>query len=196
MLYRHPTDKVIGGVCGGVAEFLGWNPVLVRVLWAGGTLFSWGGGMLVYLLLALFLPVGTHRSGQRASAGPHLEPARGDLDSWPADGGGALWLLANLGILPGLWGVLWALVAVVFWPAVLDRSGLSAFACQQPARPGFGESPAWRGRCATPGRLAAPAARPCLCGAAEPTACSPASAAASANRWGLTPTCCACCGSR
>ena len=32
MLYRHPTDKVIGGVCGGIAEYFGWDPVLVRVL--------------------------------------------------------------------------------------------------------------------------------------------------------------------
>lgn len=123
MLYRHPTDKVIGGVCGGVAEFLGWNPVLVRVFWAGGTLFSWGGGVLVYLLLALFLPVGTHRSGQLHP--PVLTLSQRGV-TWTAGllmGGGALWLLANLGILPGLWGVLWALVAMVFWPAVLIGAG-------------------------------------------------------------------------
>ena len=123
MLYRHSTDKLIGGVCGGVAEFLGWNPVLVRVFWAGGTLFSGGGGVLVYLLLALFLPVGTHRSGQLRP--PVLILSQRGV-TWTAGllmGGGALWLLANLGILPGLWGALWALVAVVFWPAVLIGAG-------------------------------------------------------------------------
>ena len=43
-LYRHPTDKLVGGVCGGFAEYLGWDPVLVRILWLVATVATGGGG--------------------------------------------------------------------------------------------------------------------------------------------------------
>ncbi|MFO7632847.1 MAG: PspC domain-containing protein [Caldilinea sp.] len=123
MLYRHPTDKVIGGVCGGIAEYFGWDPVLVRVLWVVATFASWGGGLLAYLLLAVFLPTGNNTVGQLRP--PALELSQKGV-TWTAGilmGLGVLWLLANLGILPGLWGAFWTIVAVLFWPAVLIGAG-------------------------------------------------------------------------
>jgi len=123
MLYRHPTDKVIGGVCGGIAEYFGWDPVLVRVLWVVATFATWGGGFLAYILLAIFLPTGNNQVGQLRP--PALELSQKGV-TWAAGilmGLGALWLLANLGILPGLWGAFWTIVAVLFWPAVLIGAG-------------------------------------------------------------------------
>ena len=81
MLYRHPSDKLVGGVCGGIAEYLGWNPVLVRVGWVVATFATWGGGVLAYILLALFLPVGTNTVGQIKP--PALELSQKGM-SWAA----------------------------------------------------------------------------------------------------------------
>lgn len=123
MLYRHPTDKVIGGVCGGIAEYFGWDPVLVRVLWVVATFATWGGGFLAYILLAIFLPTGDNNVGQLRP--PALELNQKGV-TWAAGilmGLGALWLLANLGILPGLWGAFWTIVAILFWPVVLIGAG-------------------------------------------------------------------------
>ena len=123
MLYRSPSDKIIGGVCGGVAEYLGINPVLVRVIWIVATFATWGGGFLAYLMLALFLPVGDNRMGQVAP--PALQLSQKGI-TWAAGilmGLGAFWLLANVGILPGLWGTFWTIVGVVFWPALLIGAG-------------------------------------------------------------------------
>lgn len=123
MLYRHPTDKVIGGVCGGIAEYFGWDPVLVRVLWVVATFATWGGGFLAYVLLAVFLPTGDNKVGQLRP--PALELSQQGV-TWAAGilmALGGLWLLANLGILPGLWGAFWTIVAVLFWPAVLIGAG-------------------------------------------------------------------------
>lgn len=123
MLYRHPTDKVIGGVCGGIAEYFGWDPVLVRVLWVVATFATWGGGFLAYILLAIFLPTGDNKVGQLRP--PALELSQQGV-TWAAGllmALGGLWLLANLGILPGLWGAFWTIVAVLFWPAVLIGAG-------------------------------------------------------------------------
>jgi phage shock protein C len=123
MLYRSPSDKIIGGVCGGVAEYLGINPVLVRVIWIVATFATWGGGFLAYLLLALFLPVGDNRMGQVAP--PALQLSQQGI-TWAAGilmGLGAFWLLANVGILPGLWSTFWTVVGVLFWPALLIGAG-------------------------------------------------------------------------
>ena len=123
MLYRHPSDKLVGGVCGGIAEYLGWNPVLVRVAWVVATFATWGGGVLAYILLALFLPVGTNTVGQIKP--PALELSQKGM-SWAAGlliGLGGLWLLANLGILPGMWRGFWGLIGILFWPALLIGAG-------------------------------------------------------------------------
>jgi len=123
MLYRSPTDKILGGVCGGIAEYLGINPVLVRVIWIVATFATWGGGFLAYLMLALFLPVGDNRMGQVAP--PALQLSQQGV-TWAAGilmGLGAFWLLANVGILPGLWHTFWTVVGVLFWPALLIGAG-------------------------------------------------------------------------
>ena len=123
MLYRSPADKLIGGVCGGIAEYLSWNPVLVRVLWVAATLATWGGGFLAYILLAMFLPTGTNRTGQLRAPAVALSQKGVTWAAALLMGLGSLWLLANLGILPGLWRGFWTLVAVLFWPALLIGAG-------------------------------------------------------------------------
>lgn len=50
-------NQVIAGVCGGIAEFLGWRPDGVRALWVVATILSAGiGGVVVYVVLAVVLP--------------------------------------------------------------------------------------------------------------------------------------------
>lgn len=54
-LYRSRRNRVIAGVCGGIAEYLGWSPTRVRVL----TLLSFllpGTQVVIYLLLWIFVP--------------------------------------------------------------------------------------------------------------------------------------------
>lgn len=50
-------DKVLLGVCGGIAEFLGWSKTTVRILWVLLTLS--GLGFLAYPILGLFMPSAT-----------------------------------------------------------------------------------------------------------------------------------------
>lgn len=56
-LVRSRHHKVIAGVCGGIAESLGWNPTMVRVLYVIVSVASAGfPGILVYLLLWFLMP--------------------------------------------------------------------------------------------------------------------------------------------
>ena len=49
------NEKVLFGVCGGVAKFLGLDITLVRILWAAA-FFLGGAGLLFYVILAIIMP--------------------------------------------------------------------------------------------------------------------------------------------
>jgi phage shock protein C len=56
-LRRSRRHRMIAGVCGGIAEWLGWDPTLVRVLYVVGSIVSAAfPGLLVYLLLWIIVP--------------------------------------------------------------------------------------------------------------------------------------------
>ncbi|WP_420124597.1 PspC domain-containing protein [Nakamurella sp.] len=49
------SDKMIGGVCGGIAAYFGIDPTLVRILAVVLALVA-GGGILAYLLAWIIMP--------------------------------------------------------------------------------------------------------------------------------------------
>ncbi len=56
-LLRSRNDKVIAGVCGGIARSLGWSSDLVRVLYVLVSVLSAAfPGLLIYLVLWLVMP--------------------------------------------------------------------------------------------------------------------------------------------
>ena len=56
-LHRSTTNRIIAGVCGGFAEWLGWNPTTFRVLFVVVSILSAAfPGILVYLILWLVMP--------------------------------------------------------------------------------------------------------------------------------------------
>jgi phage shock protein PspC (stress-responsive transcriptional regulator) len=56
-LQRSKRDKVLGGVCGGIAEWLGWSPTLVRVLYVLISIASAAfPGTIVYIVLWILMP--------------------------------------------------------------------------------------------------------------------------------------------
>ncbi len=56
-LKRSTENRVLAGVCGGFAEWLGWNPTLVRILFVGISVVSAAfPGILVYLVMWILMP--------------------------------------------------------------------------------------------------------------------------------------------
>jgi phage shock protein PspC (stress-responsive transcriptional regulator) len=56
-LVRSRHNKVIAGVCGGIADSLGWSPTLVRVIYVSGSLISAAfPGIIVYIILWMIMP--------------------------------------------------------------------------------------------------------------------------------------------
>ena len=57
-LYRSNTDKVIGGVAGGLSDYLDIDPVIIRILFVLLAIFG-GSGVLVYIILWIVIPAET-----------------------------------------------------------------------------------------------------------------------------------------
>lgn len=54
-LYRSQTNKILCGVCGGIAEYFDVDPTLVRVAWALISAFA-GAGIIAYIACAIIMP--------------------------------------------------------------------------------------------------------------------------------------------
>jgi len=54
-LYRSRKERMIGGVCGGLAHYFGIDPTLVRLLFVLG-LFAVGGTFWAYLIMMIVIP--------------------------------------------------------------------------------------------------------------------------------------------
>jgi phage shock protein PspC (stress-responsive transcriptional regulator) len=122
-LYRNPTDKMIGGVCGGIADYFHWDASLVRIVWLVATIATGGGGLLAYLVLWGLLPVGSVQTGLQRPAAFALNERNIGRMAMVLIGLGALWLLANVGILPGILRIFWWTLNIFFWPALLIGIG-------------------------------------------------------------------------
>ncbi|EAD9124222.1 PspC domain-containing protein [Listeria monocytogenes] len=60
-LYKSSSQKMIAGVCGGIAEYFGIEVTIVRLIWVAATLF-FGSGILLYILAAIIIPKRTPES--------------------------------------------------------------------------------------------------------------------------------------
>ncbi|EAA0405525.1 PspC domain-containing protein [Listeria monocytogenes] len=60
-LYKSSSQKMIAGVCGGLAEYFGIEVTIIRLLWAGAVLF-FGTGILLYIIATIIIPKATPES--------------------------------------------------------------------------------------------------------------------------------------
>ncbi len=54
-LYRSRTDRMLAGVCGGLAEYFNIDPVIIRVIAVVAALMAFG-GLLAYIILWIVVP--------------------------------------------------------------------------------------------------------------------------------------------
>lgn len=56
-LYRSRRHKIIAGVCGGLADWLGWGPTFTRILYVVVSALSAAfPGVIVYIILWIVMP--------------------------------------------------------------------------------------------------------------------------------------------
>ncbi|TXD96434.1 PspC domain-containing protein [Psychrobacter frigidicola] len=64
-LHRSNNNKMIAGVMGGIAEYVGWSPMWVRLLFViVSSLSAAVPGILIYIVLWIIMPKATGQSYQ------------------------------------------------------------------------------------------------------------------------------------
>jgi len=54
-LYRSGKERILGGVCGGIAEYFNVDPTIIRLLWIL-FVFGFGTGILAYIIAWIIIP--------------------------------------------------------------------------------------------------------------------------------------------
>lgn len=55
-LLRNRNDRMLAGICSGMAQYLGMDPTIMRVIWVLGTLITSGALLLAYLIMIFVVP--------------------------------------------------------------------------------------------------------------------------------------------
>jgi len=55
-LYRSRNNRMISGVCGGLAEFANIDPTLVRIGFVVGSILGFGSFVVIYLIMMIIVP--------------------------------------------------------------------------------------------------------------------------------------------
>lgn len=103
-LYRSHANRVLGGICGGLGEYFGIDPVLVRLVWLLLILFG-GLGLILYPIAWLIIPLE-----------PEAEKGLPSAESQEGIGKGRFWwglALVALGVV--LWG---SQFRFIYWPVI------------------------------------------------------------------------------
>jgi phage shock protein C len=122
-LQKSRTDRMIDGVCGGVAEYFGLDPTLVRIATVLLAIFG-GAGILLYIVAMIIMPAGPVVSGETPSA-PAQKQSKNNDRFW----GillvlvGVVWLMAHLGV--HFWHPFWGLPWGFFLPLLLIMIGVA-----------------------------------------------------------------------
>jgi len=58
LLVRSRSDKVVAGVCGGFADYTGFDANLIRIIMVAATVLGFGSPIIVYLAAWLLMPEG------------------------------------------------------------------------------------------------------------------------------------------
>lgn len=133
-LFRSPTDKVIGGVAGGLAVWMNVDPSLVRIGWVLLAIFSGGIFVLVYFVMLLVVPL--------APAGWTPPPPDVPGGRPPGRGTGTGWNPAA-GTPPGPWSAPGP-GAIPGWDSGDAPPAASSWGTwQTPAAPGGGTRPSF-----------------------------------------------------
>ena len=90
-LYRSRTDSVLGGVAGGVAEYLDADPSIVRVIWAILAIVTGGIFVVVYFVMWIVVPEGPTAApapapaAESSESGDSVAAVAGQPADQPAD---------------------------------------------------------------------------------------------------------------
>jgi phage shock protein C len=135
-LYRSRQNRMLGGVCGGIAEYFNIDPVIVRIV-AVAFFFMGGSALLAYIIGLIVIPnepfdlPAAEKQASAPGAAPAAAPAaRSSNDAVPMVLGivlifiGVVFLLHNIPFFNPFYWRAWHFARNFFWPSLLIVSGI------------------------------------------------------------------------
>lgn len=117
-LYRDEADKILGGVCGGLANYLRIDASLVRILFAIVTFGGFGAGILLYILMWIILPSRSLERNvirKRLFRNPEDKVIGGVASGLAAYFNMAVWIPRLIFAFPLVMGILTSILRNAFW---------------------------------------------------------------------------------
>jgi phage shock protein C len=118
-LYKSRADRMLDGVCGGVAEYFGLDSTLVRLAWVLLVLVG-GMGVLLYIVAMIIMPV---NRGETSAPAVAVRERNSKFWGILLVAVGTVWFLGNLGI--PLWHHWWGLAWDFVLPVLLILAGVA-----------------------------------------------------------------------
>jgi phage shock protein PspC (stress-responsive transcriptional regulator) len=116
-------DRWLGGICGGIGEYMGWSKDHVRLAWLLLTLFTAFSGLIIYIILWIVMPAG---NGFQPTA-ETIDAVMNDASPNPQINKGSLvvgLILIGLGALGLIHRFVPAFNWQMVWPIILIVLGL------------------------------------------------------------------------
>lgn len=116
-LYRDESDKILGGVCGGLASYLRVDPTIIRLVFALIT-FGAGTGILLYILLWIILPSKSLQqtsSTKRLYRNPEQKVIAGVASGIASYFDIAVWIPRLIFAFPLVIGIITSIFKSAFW---------------------------------------------------------------------------------
>ncbi len=116
-LYRDESDKILGGVCGGLANYLRVDPTIIRLVFALIT-FGAGTGILLYILLWIILPSKSLQqtsSTKRLYRNPEQKVIAGVASGIASYFDIAIWIPRLIFAFPLVIGIITSIFKSAFW---------------------------------------------------------------------------------
>ncbi|SNX55116.1 PspC domain-containing protein [Thermoanaerobacterium sp. RBIITD] len=125
-LYRSKTQAVLGGVCGGIAEYFDVDVTIIRLIWVLAALMG-GTGLLFYIIAWVIIPENPYQI-KNPEFKPEDVPQDGErpnISNRKSNSEIFGWILIGLGILFLLKIFVPWMGFHIFWPIVLIVIGLA-----------------------------------------------------------------------
>ena len=116
-LYRDTNDKVLGGVCSGLAAYFRIDPSIIRIIFVV-FMFSGGAGFLLYLLMWIILPskpLDHVASTKRLYRNPEEKVIAGVASGIATYFDIAIWIPRIIFAMPLVLGILSSIIGSAFW---------------------------------------------------------------------------------
>ena len=132
-LYRSTTDKIIGGVSGGLGDYLNIDPVIIRIAFVLLAVFG-GSGVLVYIIMWIVIPEQKYYFGSKVNENVNPDQAT-NTEANPEAEPGSENRRKNTSLIAGIaliaFGLLFLLDRLIpmynlwdFWPLLLVAAGV------------------------------------------------------------------------